>query len=184
MLIVTHLKTILFIAALAGTSSVWAQIYKVTDGKNGVVFTDRPETVDSTQQSTIEKLDVPETNTAISIEPAPRNTTFNESVDSKKAVRSHVQISSPDNESTVAMGGGNFSVSASATPALSNGEQLVLMVDGQAFGEPQSGTTWFLQGIMRGPHDLVVQRNTAGGKNITSSQPVRVYVLRPSIGGR
>jgi glutamine synthetase len=40
---------------------------------------------------------------------------------------------------------------------------------------------YFIEGALRGPHDLVVQRTTTRGKTIALSEPVRVYVLRPSI---
>jgi hypothetical protein len=66
-------------------------------------------------------------------------------------------------------------------PALSRTERLVLMMDGQPVGAPQESASWFIEGALRGPHDLVVQRTTTRGKTIALSEPVRVYVLRPSI---
>jgi hypothetical protein len=65
--------------------------------------------------------------------------------------------------------------------ALSRTERLVLMMDGQPVGAPQESASWFIEGALRGPHDLVVQRTTTRGKTIALSEPVRVYVLRPSI---
>jgi hypothetical protein len=92
-----------------------------------------------------------------------------------------VTITSPADETTIAMGPGNFSVSVSVDPPLSRGEELVLMIDGQAYGAAQTGRSWFVEGALRGPHDLVVQRIGRGGGTLAVSEPVRVYVLRPSI---
>jgi hypothetical protein len=72
-------------------------------------------------------------------------------------------------------------LSAAVAPALSRTERLVLMMDGQPVGAPQESASWFIEGALRGPHDLVVQRTTTRGKTIALSEPVRVYVLRPSI---
>jgi hypothetical protein len=158
--------------------SAAGQVYKVTDEKEGVVFTDRPESFDSNK---VEKIDVPEPNSSGTppvIPPrtvrAPGNTT-----EAAKPEAS-VTITSPEDESTIAMGPGNFSVSARVEPPLQRGESLVLMVDGQAHGAEQTGTSWYIEGALRGPHDLVVKRTGRDG-TVAISDTVRVYVLRPSI---
>jgi hypothetical protein len=78
------------------------------------------------------------------------------------------------------MGPGNFAVSAEVSPPLRRGETLTLLIDGQAYGAAQESNSWFVEGAMRGPHDLVVQRSGRTGSTATSD-PVRIYVLRPSI---
>ena len=165
----------------------WGQIYKVIDGENGVVFTDNPGVIDNTGEQSVEKVELEDINTSSPVQPRPQAAARSDSRSdsrSEAAVKPAVNILSPANESTIAMGPGNFTVSASATPPLSRGEQLILLVDGVAQGEAQSSGSWSIQGALRGPHDLVVQRTTQGGKIIASSEPVRVYVLRPSIIGR
>ena len=97
---------------------------------------------------------------------------------------SRIEITSPANESTIAMGPGNFTVSARAEPPLTGRETVVLFVDGQPLGAGQTTLSWFVEGAPRGPHDLVVQRIAGSGETVAISQPVRVYVLRPSIIGR
>jgi len=159
-----------------------AQVYKVTDDKDGVTFTDRPQEVGD---GTVEKIEIREPNTTPA--PTPRTASDIASMaaqDDEEAQPAQVSISSPGDESTIAMGPGNFTVSARVDPPLSGGERLVLMVDGQAYGTEQSSTSWFIEGAMRGPHDLVVRRIDAGGDTVATSEPVRVYVLRPSIIGR
>ena len=156
-----------------------AQVYKVTDDENGVVFTDRPENVSGS--SSVERVEIREPNTttpppAVSTaRPSARETT------SEAPPEPKVTITSPSDESTIAMGPGNFSVSVQVSPPLSGNEELVLMMDGQAMGAAQAGTSWLVEGALRGPHDLVVQRRSTSGRSIAVSEPVRVYVLRPSV---
>jgi len=181
---ITGLPAALFTGMLLITSLASAQVYKVTDEKNGVTFTDRPQ---EAGEGTVEKIEIREPNTAPAPTPAPAGTARDPvPMDSEddEATSAQVSITSPDNESTIAMGPGNFTVSARAEPPLAAGERLILMIDGQAFGAEQSATSWFVEGAMRGPHDLVVRRINARGETLATSEPVRVYVLRPSIIGR
>jgi hypothetical protein len=156
-----------------------AQVYKVTDEDKGVVFTDRPENVSGS--SSVERIEIREPNTAPPPPAAaPSRSPAKESAP-ERPPEATITITSPANESTIAMGPGNFAVSAQASPPLGRGEELVLLMDGQPVGAAQSGTSWFIEGALRGPHDLVVQRRTTSGQSVAVSEPVRVYVLRPSI---
>ena len=170
---------------LTPASYAWGQIYKVTDSENGVVFTDSPEVIDNSSGQSVEEVVLEDINTATPVEarpPAPRESRSSD--ESQEAEEFAVAITSPANESTVAMGPGNFAVNASASPPLGRGERLVLLVDGATQGQAQSSGSWFIEGALRGPHDLQVQRTTSNGKIIASSETVRIYVLRPSIIGR
>jgi hypothetical protein len=79
------------------------------------------------------------------------------------------------------MGPGNFSVSATVQPGLGSGSLLQLYVDGSASGNPQSSNTWELTNVFRGAHDLSVAVVDNKGDQLAVSEPVRVYVLRPSV---
>lgn len=175
------LGVFLILPLLASATPGWAQIYKVTDGKNGVVFTDKPETVETNDRQNVEEVQLPELNTAAPIQAQPPAASTAPEKKSEEIAAPTVTITSPANESTIAMGPGNFSVSASAEPPLSRGERLTLLIDGQAYGAAQASSSWFVEGALRGPHDLVVQRSTTNGKSIAVSDTVRIYVLRPSV---
>lgn len=182
-----HKRWISMAAALllAGPASMaWSQIYKVTDDKNGVVFTDSPNRRDSTANQNVEEIELKELNTIAPVQARPDAEVPDSPGASEAVAEPTVSITEPANESTVAMGPGNFAVSASATPELARGERFLLLMDGAPQGEPQSSGNWFMEGILRGPHDLVVQRVTTRGKVIASSESVRIYVLRPSLIGR
>ncbi|MEM1187080.1 MAG: DUF4124 domain-containing protein [Pseudomonadota bacterium] len=162
------------------SGSTLAQVYKVTDDEEGVLFTDRPDAIPGGK---VEEIEIRETNQSAPPPALPvtsRSSGSSRNEDTAPAPPS-VVITSPANETTIAMGPGNFAVSARVDPPLRGSETLVLLVDGQAYGAAQTGTSWFVEGALRGPHDLVVQRNARGGNTAATSEPVRVYVLRPSI---
>jgi hypothetical protein len=54
-------------------------------------------------------------------------------------------------------------------------------MDGTPWGEPQQATTWNLTNVFRGAHDITVAVVDEEGQQLANSEPVRVYVLRPSI---
>lgn len=169
---------------LASSLLVWtgspsiAQIYKVTD-EDGVEFTDQPQTQDANRK--VEEVELKDLNTAPATQIRPRSSTAQDTAPQDATVAPAVTINSPANESTIAMGPGNFSVSATAEPPLGRSERLQLLIDGQAHGEPQPAGSWFIEGALRGPHDLQVVRQTANGMALARSESVRIYVLRPSI---
>ena len=165
-------------AALALSLPVAGQIYKVTDENGNVVFTDRPATPDSTTQ--VEAVDLPSTNSAPSVTPRPAPAASTEP-EAPAAPTLSVSIVSPTDETTIAMGPGNFNVSASTSPPLARNESLQLLIDGQPHGEPQRSPSWFVEGAIRGEHQLRVVRSSANGDRLAESDDVTIYVLRPSI---
>jgi hypothetical protein len=174
------LPMIALLCACATPAWSWGQqdVFIVRDEHGNVEFTDSPR---STTGASVQRVEIREPNTAPPPTPAPRATTEQQPAQAATPPEPTVTITSPANEATIAMGPGNFTVSAAVAPALSRTERLVLMMDGQPVGAPQESASWFIEGALRGPHDLVVQRTTTRGKTIALSEPVRVYVLRPSI---
>ena len=154
-----------------------AQIYMVTEG-DSVIFTDRPASPDANRS--VEEVDIPTTNRAPSVEPQaqpPAATTESPAA----AEAPSVSILSPSNETTIAMGPGNYDVAANTSPALGRNEELQLLIDGQPYGPPQRSGNWRIEGSPRGQHDLEVLRVAGGGKPVARSESVRIYVLRPSV---
>ena len=82
------------------------------------------------------------------------------------------------------MGPGNFAVDAKIAPALGSGESLQLYIDGIPWGNPQRETSWALTNIFRGAHDLTVAVIDGDGEQLASSDPIRVFVHRPSVNFR
>ncbi|MEH6589232.1 MAG: DUF4124 domain-containing protein [Halioglobus sp.] len=169
--------TLAFLLCLPGLLS--AQIYKTTDSQGNVTFTDRPP---ATSQAS-EQVDIQQTNTSAPpptiIRPEP-----SQPAPAPAATQYQLAIVSPANETTIAMGPGNFSISASVDPLPDNGDSLQLLIDGTPWDEPQTGTTWAVTNVFRGAHDITISALSESGDVITTSGPVRVYVLRPSIHNR
>lgn len=168
-----HALSVLLCGVLLATPAL-AQIYKTTDADGNVVFTDQPPA------SGAEAVDLPRTNTTppppvvAPVQPrAPEQT--------EEATPISVSISSPEDESTIPMGGGIFDVVAAPSPGLEPGQKLQLLFDGQPHGAPQTSTRWKLENVLRGPHDLAVRILADNGAVLATSESVRVYVLRPGI---
>ena len=79
------------------------------------------------------------------------------------------------------MGAGNFSVVARVDPALEKGQSLRLSLDGTPTGKLQQSGFWDLTGVDRGAHDITVAVVDSSGTVLVDSDPVRVYVMRPSV---
>lgn len=152
-------------------------IYRTTDAQGNVVFTDTPPT----NATPADRIEIRPTNTARPTEiPAPRVTDA-APVGGSAIVAYTVTITEPANETTIPMGPGNFPVSVNISPALQSAENLQLFVDGAPQGKPQRAATWALTNVFRGQHDLTVGVIDNSGKTVAVSEPVRVFVQRPSV---
>ena len=147
-------------------------IYKSTDADGNVVYTDRPPA----NGATGEEIKLKRLNTSPA--PAAGSAPPPEAAPEVPAQRT-VSIVAPADQTVIPMGGGDFDVRASVTPPLGSGEQLQLRIDGEASGEPQAGTSWSLRNVLRGGHNLSVERLDAEGEVIARSEPVHVQVMRP-----
>ena len=171
---------ILLLAALLSLPQLGiAQIYKSVDEQGNVSYSDTPP-----KSGPSEEVKVRITNST----PAPEILEPLEPIPSGAPVSDDepmgdylVEIASPDDETTIPMGPGNFSVVAAIEPALGRGELLQLYVDGSPAGSPQSRSTWDLTNVFRGAHDLTVVVTDQSGAQLAESDSVRVYVLRPSV---
>ncbi len=157
-----------------------AQIYRTTDEQGNVVFTDTPP-----QGVAREEVELPPTNTAPPPPPRPDLAPREPAADEEPAgVEYGVVITVPADETTIPMGPGNFSVSAVVRPSLGADERLQLFVDAVPWGEPQKVPSWSLTNVFRGAHDITVAVIDSAGSHLAVSEPVRVYVLRPSVNFR
>lgn len=170
----------LILALLFLPLAVQAQIYRTTDDEGNVVFTDTPPPTGSTGEEVV----LPPVNTTPPPQPLPRLQPVPSDEDEEEETPSvdyGVVITAPENETTIPIGPGNFSVSAVVNPSLGSEDRLLLMLDGEPRGEPQTQGSWNLTNVFRGAHDLTVVVVSGDGEQVAISEPVRVYVLRPSI---
>jgi len=167
------------ILLLVSTLSVCAsaQVYRTTDSEGNVVYTDSP----APGSTAAEQVDIKPTNTT----PPPRAIDRSNQITKKKVaeIAPSVTITSPADGDTIPMGLGNFSVSASTSPALQPNEHLILEINGEAWGEAQTAGHWTVTNVHRGQHTLVVLRQSSESEDVIRSAGVQLLVLRP-IGAR
>jgi hypothetical protein len=166
----------LLLLSLVAASVTAQEIFRTTDEDGNVVFTDQPPA----GSAEAERIELQRTNTTPAT-PLPPRPTPDPLPKAPAFPDFDVAVSSPPNETTIAMGPGNFSVSASVRPSLVDGTLLQLYMDGTPWGDAQRETTWSMTNVFRGAHDITVAVVDEDGKQLTTSAPVRVYVLRPSI---
>jgi hypothetical protein len=172
-------RLVLLVLLLTPLTGLAQSIYRTVDEQGNVVFTDAPPA--STQPT--ERVEVNRTNTvqppAEATRPAPANASG--AGEAEIAPLGYtVAITAPANETIIAMGPGNFTVSVSVTPPLNKYEGLQLFMDGEPRGGPQIDPTWDLTNVFRGQHDITVGVVDKSGKTLAMSPPVRVFVYRPS----
>ncbi|GAB5452239.1 MAG: DUF4124 domain-containing protein [Halioglobus sp.] len=151
-----------------------SEIYRTVDKHGNVVFTDTPPASGVSSET----VDMRPVNSAA---PPPNIPAREPPKEKEEASSATVSITAPANESTIPMGPGNFEVVAGVAPALGPKQKLQLLMDGEPQGEPQGSRNWALTNVFRGQHDLTVQLLNADGDVVTTSEPVRVYVQRPSV---
>ena len=173
-----QITCLVFLLSLVAINSTAQEIFRTTDEHGNVIFTDQPPAGTSSS----EKVELQQTNTTPATPIPPKAKPGRAATtDEAESTDYEVTITTPPNETTVAMGPGNFSVGARVQPSLGGAQQLQLFIDDIPWGQPQSETIWSLTNIFRGAHDLTVAIVDADGGQLSVSQPIRVYVLRPSI---
>ncbi|MCB1675296.1 MAG: DUF4124 domain-containing protein [Halioglobus sp.] len=156
-------------------------LYKTTDRDGNVIFSDTP----APEGVVSEKITVREPNTAPPPPAMPAPPAEPKRATAEATVYS-VAIVFPTDETTIPNGPGNFSVSAEVEPPLQDDDKLQLYIDGVPWGEPQSVPSWSLTNVFRGEHKLKVAviDTDNDDKHLATSEPIRVYVHRPSINFR
>ncbi len=97
----------------------------------------------------------------------------------KKAVEKSISITSPAPEQTVWFNEAGMSVSVQVSPALAEGEQVIVRLDGTEVARG-SATAFTLQGVYRGTHLLSAAVVSAGGSVLRESPPITFYMRQHS----
>jgi hypothetical protein len=92
---------------------------------------------------------------------------------------SSIEIVSPKSEETLWNIEGVLNVSVALQPALQAGHQVRAYFDGQM--QPVSGTSFQLQEVWRGVHNIQVEVVDATGRLLIRSQPNRFYVQQNTV---
>ena len=79
------------------------------------------------------------------------------------------------------MGAGIFDVLVKASAELEDGESVALYFDGEKVDNAQNTLQWTLSYVIRGVHKLEAKWFAKDGSVLAVSEPITVFVLRPSI---
>jgi hypothetical protein len=176
------LLTTLLLTALSTLVLAQSDIYNVTHPDGSISFTDQPPS--DSKASSVELLDNNRINIIPGLAPKPETTEAGAESDElvvSELIPKSVSILSPIDQTTIPMGPGHFSVLAEVEPELDPGEMLQLVMDNTPVEDPITDTMWNLRFVIRGEHTLLINRIDSAGNVIATSEPVIVYVLRPSI---
>ncbi len=168
------MKRMLLLVLLWLPAATFGQIYKSVDANGNPVFSDTPPA----QGTAVEEVQLKTINSAV---PPPFVPAIEPDKPEQAVQQYRVKIRSPADETSIPMGPGNFTVSASLEPSHPGKARLQLFIDGAAWQQPQSSGTWELTNIFRGAHDLTVDLVDQSGATLASSDPIRVYIHRPSV---
>ena len=176
-------RAIFLIIGLLAASAALSQAYRWVD-ENGVVhYSDRPE-------PGAERIVLPESGTSRQGRTYQRPAAASRSTEADQANQASpatapfryesVEISSPGAEETLWNIEGTLNVSVTVTPALKAGHQVRAYFNGS--GEIVSGTSFQIDEVYRGVHNLQVEIIDANGKLMIRSRANRFYVQQNTVG--
>ncbi|TMO57800.1 DUF4124 domain-containing protein [Pseudoalteromonas aurantia] len=91
-------------------------------------------------------------------------------------------ITSPNNEQTLRENTGTIYVTGQIEPSFTNGLKVQLTLNGKATGPMQTSTTFVLNNVPRGEHNLVLKLYNAQGKTLAQSDSTTFFLHRKSVG--
>jgi hypothetical protein len=169
-------RTFITTLAVITASTVMAQAYRWTDANGVVHYSDRP-------QEGAEEIYLPESTAASSpFVPQTRSTAQTETPESSEPSFAYdsIEVSTPAPEETLWNIGGVLNVTLSLQPGLRAGHQVRVYFDGEA--SVVAGTSFQLQEVYRGVHNIQAEVLDENGQLMGRSQPNRFYVQQNAIG--
>ncbi|MGI9202592.1 MAG: DUF4124 domain-containing protein [Woeseiaceae bacterium] len=162
--------------AVITASTVMAQAYRWTDANGVVHYSDRP-------QEGAEVVQLPESTVSTRpFVPQITNTSQDETTESTEISFAYdsIEVSAPAPEETLWNIGGVLNVTLNLQPALQAGHQVRVYFDGEA--SVVAGTSFQLQEVYRGAHNIQAEVLDENGQLMGRSQPSRFYVQQNAIG--
>jgi len=167
---------LLVLGLLAATAALAQEAYRWVDEDGVVHYSDRPR--EGAEQILLPAPNVATTRRVARPATAPQD---EESADEPPTARyESIQIVSPVAEETLWNIEGVLSVSVALTPALQPGHQVRAYLNGEM--QPVSGTSFQLQEVWRGSHNVQVEVVDETGKLMIRSQPSRFFVQQNTVG--
>ena len=171
-----EIRPIFVLLGLLVAAGALAEAYTWTDEDGIVHYSDRP-------QPGAKLIDLGESSASRSRRTAARTTNTNDADEASEQATafdySSIEVASPSAEETLWNIEGTLGVTLALTPTLRPGHQVRVYFD----GTPQmvSGTSFQLQEVYRGVHNLQAEVIDETGKLLIRSRPSRFYVQQNSI---
>ncbi|MTI62601.1 MAG: DUF4124 domain-containing protein [Methylophaga sp.] len=163
---------------------VHAEIYRWVDESGNVVFSDEPqpgaETVDLPPATTYTPAeDEAVTDDILKLSPDDDEQATQET----QAPDYQIRIVAPGNDESIWVNNGDVTVSMIVEPALDTerGDKVLLHLDGEPVAEPRASTTFQLNNLSRGTHNLNAMVVDSNGMTLTSTGSVTFHLHRASI---
>lgn len=168
-------RPILLLLLLLGVVAVAQEAYRWTDEDGVVHYSDRPH--EGAEQIWLPTPNVAQTRRV----DTPQRRPPADDADKEPATGyEKIEIVSPASEETLWNIEGVLNVSVSLTPPLRPGHQVRAYHNG--VGQMVNGTSFQIQEVWRGTHNLQVEVLDATGKLLIRSQPTRFYVQQNTVG--
>ena len=162
---------ILFCVVVSGFTQ--AQVYRSVGKDGSVIFSDQP-----TEGSV--KVEVKKLETVKSLDTPPPPDSSSTSPQAQPPSYTSVNIISPTDDQAIRENAGNLDVSVSVTPGLKPNHKLVLYLDGAKYSTGTT-STFKMDNIDRGTHQLRVAVVDADGRQLIDSKSVTFHLLRYSV---
>ena len=165
----------MFVCFFAAATTAAQEAYRWVDEDGVVHYSDRP-------REGAEAIVLPEANVATTRripQPSAAQDEDDGPAEEPQTGYTSIEVVSPGAEETLWNIEGVLSVSVALQPALQPGHQVRAYFDGQM--QPVSGTSFQLQEVWRGVHNIQVEVVDATGKVMIRSQPNRFYVQQNTV---
>lgn len=170
-------RPLLLVLALFAGSVAFAQAYRWVDADGVVHYSDRPPPETA---SGAEEVVLPTANqTRFATRALPSRSRSADDDSNSSSIYSSISITSPSAEETLWNIEATLQVSVALSPALKPGHKLRVYFDGQPQTFPMSSFT--LDEVYRGTHNLQVEVLDNNGQMLIRSEPIRFYVQQNSI---
>ena len=168
-------RALLLLATLLATGAAFAEAYRWVDDEGVVHYSDRPQPGTDAEQVVL-----PEANTT-TVRRYSRPTQGNEGTEEQpQAVRyESIAITAPAAEETLWNIGAVLNVNVAVQPGIQPGHQLRVYFDGNP--TMVTSTSFQLEEVHRGVHNLQAEVLDETGKLMIRSQPIRFYVQQNTV---
>ncbi len=150
-------------------------IYKSVDKQGNVSFSGQP-------QAGAKKMSIPPVQ-GFQMPTGNQSSTTAETISMNNKIPAityeNIAIIQPQNKQTIWSNAGDITVIVSVTPPISNGDSVILRIDGNKVAESKTQTIFQLKNVDRGTHQLQASIE-ANGKAIAFSDTITIFIKQAS----